>query len=202
MSAGGKAMVRLTVVLFVILLVLTACAAALNPVVQRVKEVIPGQEEPANVPAAAPLSAPDVAISPPPDDIPADFTLPKLGGGEVTLSSYFGQAIFLNFWATWCPPCREEMPAMQRVYDRYRQDGLVILAINFQEDAETVQAFVDELGLTFPVLLDRNGEVTMLYQVIGLPTSYFINREGRIHRIRIGAMTEDFMVQTVEEILR
>ncbi len=198
-------MIRRGVVLLLVLVALSGCAAALSPLVDRVERIWPFGGSEVAAPAAAPVAAPagpDMPVSPPPDDIPADFTLPLLGGGTVTLSSYFGKPLFLNFWATWCPPCREEMPAMQRVYERYRKDGLVIFAINFQEDEETVQAFVDELGLTFPVLLDRKGEVTMMYQVIGLPTSFFINREGRIHRIRIGAMTEEFMVQTVEEILR
>lgn len=115
-----------------------------------------------------------------------DFTLPLLGGDSLSLSDYHGQVVFLNFWATWCPPCREEMPSMQHLYDELRGDGLAMIAVNVFEDASTAQGFIDEMGFTYPVPLDRDGRVTMRYGVRAYPTTYLIDREGYVIGVRPG----------------
>jgi peroxiredoxin len=107
-----------------------------------------------------------------------DFELKELNGSAYRLSSLKGKVVFINFWATWCPPCREEMPSMQKLYDKFRDAGLEILAVDLQEDAKTVRPFVEEHRLTFPILLDEKGILVSKYGVRGLPTSYIINREG------------------------
>jgi peroxiredoxin len=107
-----------------------------------------------------------------------DFTLIDLSGKKVSLSNYRGKLVFLNFWATWCPPCRAEMPSMERLYQKLKAKGLVILAVDLQEDAKTVQKFVGELKLTFPVVLDSDGRVGATYGARSIPTTYIIGREG------------------------
>ena len=119
--------------------------------------------------------------------IPAeDFIIPALGGGERTLSGYLGQLVFLNFWATWCPPCREEMPSMQTLHEELADEGLVILAVDVQEPEATVRAFVEEFGFTFPVLLDANGRVALRYSVRAFPTTYIVDRDGNVIAVRPG----------------
>lgn len=123
-------------------------------------------------------------------DSPApDFLLTSLTGEQLALEDFRGQVVLLNFWATWCGPCRLEMPAFQ---DRFKEYGgdLQIVAVNFDEAQHVVQNFVDELGLTFEILLDPGGEIQRLYQVRGYPTSYFVDTEGVVRVIHIGIMTE------------
>lgn len=115
-----------------------------------------------------------------------DFTLQTPGGQAMSLSSLRGQVIVVNFWASWCPACRQEMPAMQQVYDQYRDRGLVVLGVNLAEGGEHVSAFVDEMGLTFPVVLDRDGSVAGRYRVNAVPATFFVDRSGVIRDVAIG----------------
>ena len=134
-----------------------------------------------------------------------DFTLDLLGGGEVTLSDLRGAPVMLNLWASWCPPCRAEMPAIQAVYQEYGEEGLVVLAVNAtnQDSESAAAAFVRDHGLTFPVPLDRDGSVSVLYALRGLPTTYFIDREGVIRSVIVGGpMSEAVIRSKVEELLR
>ncbi len=118
-----------------------------------------------------------------------DFTLEALDGEQVHLNDFRGKVVILNFWATWCIPCREEMPYLEERYRRYKPD-LVVLAINFAEPTGVVKAYVEELGLTFDVLLDPRALVQGMYEVRGYPTSVFIDAQGMIQTQHIGAMTE------------
>jgi thiol-disulfide isomerase/thioredoxin len=116
----------------------------------------------------------------------AEFTLSGLDGRAVSLREFRGRVVLLNFWATWCVPCREEIPAMQALARDLGPRGLVVLALNYEEDPETVQAFVRDTGLTLAVLLDRDGAVARRYRVAGLPTSFFIDRRGAVAGSVIG----------------
>lgn len=118
-----------------------------------------------------------------------DFTLTDLEGNQVTLSDLRGQVVMINFWATWCGFCRVELPVIQSVYETHRDSGFVVLAIDVQESAKLVGAFVEDMGMTFPVLLD-SGEVTYLYDVRGLPMSFFIDQNGVIYAKHIGPVDE------------
>ena len=120
-----------------------------------------------------------------------DFVLPAyVGGSSVSLSQYKGQVVLVNFWATWCGPCRLEMPALQARYDGLKDQGFTVLAVNLDEPLEDAALFADELALTFPVLLDPGAQVFDLYRVRGYPTTYLINRDGLIDRQHVGIMSE------------
>ncbi len=132
-----------------------------------------------------------------------DFELGLLGGDPGTLFEHRGKVVFLNFWATWCPPCREEMPSMQLLYDELREEGLEILAVNVLENRETAQEFIDEQGFTYPVLLDRDGRVMLRYGVRAYPTTYLIDREGYVIGVRPGFHDwgTDDMIASMRDLL-
>jgi len=123
--------------------------------------------------------------------VPQNFTLPLLSGENAALSSYKGKVVILNFWATWCPPCRSEMPSMETLYQRFKNDGLEILAVNTGEDSNTVRQFIQNNRYTFPVPLDTSGRVSALYGVQAIPTSYIIDRTGKIVARITGAISWD-----------
>lgn len=133
-----------------------------------------------------------------------DFSLRDSDGSIYELSSLKGKAVLMNFWASWCPPCRSEMPAMEEVFEQYQNQGFVILAVNstIQDDLDEAKAFFEDMGLTFPLLLDMDGSVTQTYQVRSLPTSFFIDREGIIQEVIIGGpMAEALMISRIEKLL-
>jgi peroxiredoxin len=115
-----------------------------------------------------------------------DFELETLSGRTIALSELRGQVVLINFWATWCPPCRAEMPAIQQVYEQYRDQGFEVLAVNLQEQDAQMSAFVEERGLTFPILPDRDGSVSLVYRVTSIPTTFFVDRSGIIQEIIVG----------------
>lgn len=117
-----------------------------------------------------------------------DFTLRTLEGKTVRLSEFRGKKVVLiNFWASWCPPCRLEMPTMQQIYSEYKARGFEILAVNIESDAhQEIRDFINELRLTFPILLDPDMKVTRKFHVIGLPVSVLIDRQGIVRAKEIG----------------
>ena len=134
-----------------------------------------------------------------------DFTLMTLDGTEVSLSQFRGQPVLINFWATWCLPCREEMPELVRSYESHKAEGLIILGLNltYSDSLPDVETFASEFNITFPILLDKDGAVAeRLYRIPGVPTSIFIKRDGTIERIQVGIMTPRQIDQYVAEILR
>jgi peroxiredoxin len=134
-----------------------------------------------------------------------DFTLPTFEGEKITLSNLKGQAILINFWTTWCPPCRLEMPDLADAYMTHREDGFVVLAVNLtpQDNREAIKAFAEEFDLPFPILLDETGKVANdLYRVRGLPISVFVDREGVVTHVEIGMMTGQQIEQYLAEALR
>lgn len=115
-----------------------------------------------------------------------DFDLQNLDDQQRTLADYRGQIVFLNFWATWCPPCVEEMPSMQRLADEFENDGLAMVAVNIQENPATVGQFMVEHQLSFEVLLDRQGRAGQSYGVRGLPTTVILGRDGSVLGTKMG----------------
>lgn len=148
------------------------------------------------------------AASVPADPLPRkgymapDLQLPTLSGETVALSDLRGQVVILNFWATWCPACRTEMPALDQVYRAYQGQGLEVIAVNVQEDPAGTGAFVQELGLALPVLVDRDGTVSARYRVTSLPTTYIIDRAGVIREITVGGpLSRAYLASTVAPLL-
>ena len=122
---------------------------------------------------------------------PVNITLPMLGGGNASLSSYKGKVVILNFWATWCPPCRSEMPSMETLYQRFKNRGLEILAVDLGEDRDEVQQFINSNRYTFPVLLDAGGKASTQYGVSAIPTTYILDKEGKIIGKIVGSIRWD-----------
>ncbi len=110
--------------------------------------------------------------------IAPDLTLEDLSGKRISLKGLRGKVVFLNFWATWCIPCRQEMPTMEKLHREFKEHGLEVVAINFREGKKEVRKFFDELGLTFTALLDKEGKVSEEYGAWSIPLTYFINRKG------------------------
>ena len=140
----------------------------------------------------------------------AGFAAPELAqktpdGKEYTLSKLKGNAILVNLWATWCPPCRAEMPAIEKMYREYKDQGLVVLAVNMtsQDDPANIAPFIQKYDLTFPTLLDEIGAVSAAYQLRSLPSTYFINRSGIIQEVVIGGPMAEALLRTrIEHILK
>ena len=143
-------------------------------------------------------------LSVPKEPIAADdFALASLAGASVSLSSYRGRVVFLNFWATWCPPCRGEMPSMERLHQLLRDRGLEIVAVDLQESRDEVKKFVTDNALTFTVLLDADGAVGSAWGAQSIPTTYLIDRKGNIIARSVGGREWDSadMVTLFETIL-
>jgi len=129
-----------------------------------------------------------------------DFELPTPEGEPVRLSDYRGRPVLLNFWATWCPPCRVEMPHIQAVHEAYGA-RLVVLAVAVQDDWAFTRPFMDRYGFTFTALQDREMEATFAYRIQSLPTSVFVDREGIIRQIWTGLMTREAMEAAVRAVV-
>ena len=131
------------------------------------------------------------------------FTLDLLGGGQATLSSLRGKVVLVNLWASWCLPCKAEMPAIEKIYTAFKSQGFEVLAVNLtRQDSETaVAAFIQQNDLTFPILLDRGGEVGARYSLLGLPSSYFIDRQGIIRSVVVGGPMSAALIQSKIEAL-
>ena len=158
---------------------------------------IPGLEptpEPAPSPEPEPEPAPTPEPTPTPEPEPEpelvlapDFQLPNLEGQTISLSDLKGKPVLLNFWATWCGPCVSEMPYLQEIYDEWSGKGLMLLTINRGESSSTVKGFMQKRNLSLPVLLDTELVVAQRYNIMGIPTTFFIDKDGIIQEKVIGA---------------
>ena len=145
-----------------------------------------GPEPPSGKSPTAPVEGTQVG------NLAPDFQLQSLDGQTVSLGNLRGKPVLINFWATWCPPCRSEMPYMQEIYEEWSDKGLVVLAINTGESSSKVRGFLESHGFSFPVLLDADLLVALRYDVVRynklyIPTTFFIDRDGIIQEKVIGA---------------
>jgi peroxiredoxin len=131
----------------------------------------------------------------------ANFTSPALSGGEIALADYAGEVVIVNFWATWCPPCKAEMPGINNFYETHQEEGLVVLAVNAQESESQVRPFIESSGFTFPVLLDPAGSVVDQYQVRSFPTTIVIDRDGVVRHIQVGMISEEELEGIITPLL-
>ncbi|MFZ1827759.1 MAG: TlpA disulfide reductase family protein [Candidatus Competibacteraceae bacterium] len=130
------------------------------------------------------------------------FILERLDGARARFpEQYQGQVVVLRFWADWCPYCHSEMQALEPFYRQYRGQGLAILAINVMQPPETVRTFIEKLDISYEALLDRQGEVMRRYQVVGLPTTYLIDRKGVVRARIIGESTPEALTQALSGLL-
>jgi cytochrome c biogenesis protein CcmG, thiol:disulfide interchange protein DsbE len=129
-----------------------------------------------------------------------DFTLESLDGGEtISLSDYRGKAVVLNFWASWCQPCKQEAPLLQKAWERHRDEGLVVLGVDAQDLKSDARRFVERYGLTYPILHDRNGVTLGRFGYSGFPETWFVDREGRL----VGEhVVGEFSEEQLEENIR
>lgn len=130
-----------------------------------------------------------------------NFKLEALNGNELELKDLRGKAVLINFWATWCEPCKKEMPDIQEAYNQYKDENFEVIAISSQESKITVNDFIQSYHLSFPVFIDKSGEVSNTYSVRFLPTSFFIDANGTIKRIYEGQMSRNQLDQWIKEIL-
>jgi len=177
----GRILSALLVVAMLVLLVVQACALSSPSVTGKEQEATVG----VNVGNLAP-----------------DFTLDDLEGGKVRLSELRGKVVFINFWATWCPPCRAEMPEIEAIHQEYRTKDVVVIGGDIMESESIVRRFVQQGGYTWTFAMDTSGEVSAQYNINAIPTSYFIDREGIIRAINIGAMTRRAMEAKLSRAMR
>lgn len=153
-------------------------------------------------PTPTPNPKPQAPVPPKAGDLAYEFTLNNLQGKATSLSSFRGKKVMLNFWATWCGPCRIEIPAMVKLYDEYQSKGFEIVAINLREDPSKVSVFVEQYKMRFPILLDVDARVSEAYFVRGIPTSVFLDDRGIIKAVHMGTLTEQTMRKYVEDLMR
>lgn len=130
-----------------------------------------------------------------------DFALESLDGGKVSLSDYAGNIVLLNFWATWCPPCQAEIPDLEAAYRAHRDEGLVILGVAVQDPEPTAVSFAQSMGMTYPILLDTNGQIYRLYRAPGLPMTLVLDRSGVIVARHVGYMSADALEGYLARVL-
>ncbi len=130
-----------------------------------------------------------------------ELNLLSLDGTPVALSDYRGKVVLVNLWATWCPPCRAEMPALQSFYDKYKANGFELIGINQEETKDVVEPFVQEFGLSFPIWLDEYYQAQRGFNTMNLPSSYVIDRNGRVRLTWIGKISETNLENYVPKII-
>ncbi|MCG7342996.1 thiol-disulfide oxidoreductase ResA [Sporosarcina sp. ACRSL] len=134
------------------------------------------------------------------NDKAPDFELVDLEGNKHRLSDYKGQGVFLNFWGTWCPPCKREMPYIEDQYQAFKEKGVHVLSVNIGESNLKVDTFRDQYDLTFPIVIDKTKDVRDLYNIVPLPTTFLIDKDGKIKKIITTEMTEEEIISYMESI--
>ncbi len=130
-----------------------------------------------------------------------DFSLYSLDGQVMSVAEHIGKPVMINFWASWCEPCRSEMPLLDQKAQQYAAQGLTVLAVNLGESEKTVEGFRDEYGLSFPILLDKDDTVSAQYAIEPIPSTFFIDRTGRVQNVYIGELDEESAEENIQKIL-
>jgi len=130
-----------------------------------------------------------------------DFSVQLFDGSEISLSELKGSPLLINFWASWCPPCRQESRTLERTWQAYREGGVMFVGLNVQDTVEDAAAYVREFDLTFPNGRDVDGKITVEYGVVGLPVTFFVNREGTVERRWVGAISQERLVEWLDDLV-
>ena len=130
-----------------------------------------------------------------------DFELELIGGGSVRLASLRGQVVMIDFWASWCPPCRQEAPVLAEVYEEYRDRGVEFIGVNIWDTPDQAETFLQEEGQVYPAGIDADGRIGISYGVRGIPEKYFVTREGAVSKKFVGPLTADLLRATLEGLL-
>lgn len=147
-------------------------------------------------------NTPDVPDGITPGTRAIDFTLTGLDGKKVSLSDFKGKNVYLNFFATWCGPCKRELPDMEKMYKEYKDKGLELVVVDLGEDRNTVKSFIESNKYSFNVLLDSNNSAARTYSISSIPASYFINKDGIITKSKVGALEETEMRKYINELFK
>lgn len=131
-----------------------------------------------------------------------DFTLSLFDGGQLTLSELKGQVVVVNFWASWCIPCRDEAPIMEKAWQRYRDQGVVLVGVAYLDTDKEAKAFLDEFNITYPNGPDLGTKIAPTYRLAGVPETFFIDKNGQIADLEIGPLTETRLVSAIEKLLQ
>ena len=133
-----------------------------------------------------------------------DFTLKSRSGENVKLSELRGEVVMVNFWASWCAPCRQEMPLLEELYDRYADLGFTLLGVNVEEDSSAALDLLKEIPVTFPILLDTENRVSKLYNVVAMPSTVILDRDGKVRYVHKGYLPgyEDEYRKQIKELIR
>jgi thiol-disulfide isomerase/thioredoxin len=151
----------------------------------------------------SPASTQDFSAVPVKVNYPApELTLVDLAGNSVSLKDHLGSVVLVNLWATWCPPCKEEMPTLQTFYEKYKKNGFVLLAIDQEETLEVVTPFVNKYDLSFPVWLDEDYMAQRVFNTSNLPSSYVIDRAGKVRLMWIGGISKKNLEKYVPNIIK
>ena len=145
-------------------------------------------------------SAAGAAVDPP---APA-FSLPARGGATIDLTQYKGQVVMINFWASWCVPCRQEMPLLDSIYKKYKPLGFTLLSVNVEPEQKDAESFLKQTPVTFPVVFDAKSKVSGLYNVQGMPTTVFVDRKGNVRLMHVSYKTgdENLYMDQIRTLLR
>ncbi len=169
--------------------------ATLPPETQKPTET----QTPTETQGETPTEATETQPTDPPSSVAPDFTMLDMDGNEVTLASFFGKPIILNFWASWCGPCKMEMPELQEFYEKYGED-IHFLLVSVDDSLDTAKAFIQDAGYTFPVYFDNTSSGAYTYGASSIPLTFFIDAEGNLVAYYMGAMSEDILRQGVDMI--
>jgi len=148
--------------------------------------------------AALPSHAEDKMAAP-------DFTLKSLSGTNIKLSELRGDVVMINFWASWCGPCLQEMPALEHIHQRYKDLGFTLLGVNVEQDLREAKAYLKKIDITFPILFDVTNQVSAEYEISGMPTTYLVDRDGNLRKLYIGyqpGISEDTYQREIKALLK
>ena len=211
----ARALIAILAVAAIALVV--ACAQASEPPAPIAKAAEPAPTPtplpPTATPQPSPTAVPPTPTAPPPtataeprptprvirsraqteNVVAPDFEIEAFDGKTIRLSDFAGQVVVLNFWASWCPPCRWEMPAFEEIYQEYRDQGVTFIGIAMSDTLEEASALAEQTGVTYPLALDTTNEVVRAYEVRSLPTTFFIDKDGRIQRRLTSAANEGML---------